>query len=219
MVLVSPSSDGGEVAADGTKKKKITTHLEKSDGRRLVEYLVVVSSLERKSLSEGGGDGKGESPPEPDEQYRLSTEIDDDDIELVDHDGFKPVVTARYPQYDHEDNPFDANVSYFCHISGAIQLKKQPFMPKVRYEFDLFIECPRAGLCTTVLWKKFSGVTPFLTKVYSRVSRTCAETFISWDSFLMYHGVSIHFYYLYCPIRFITLSQLEVQGRRCTAPV
>ena len=155
MVLVSPSSDGGEVAADGTKKKKITTHLEKSDGRRLVEYLVVVSSLERKSLSEGIGDGKGESPPEHDEQYRLSTEIDDDDIELVDHDGFKPVVTARYPQYDHEDNPFDANVSYFCHISGAIQLKKQPFMPKVRYEFHLFIEWPRSGLCTTVLEEIF----------------------------------------------------------------
>ena len=47
------------------------------------------------------------------------------------HAGFNPVITARYPQYDHEDNPFDANVSYFCHTSGSIELKKEPFMPKV----------------------------------------------------------------------------------------
>lgn len=128
MVLVSPgSADSGEVAPDGTKKKKLTNHLEKSDGRRLVEYLVVVSSVERQSLSE-----EEKKSPGDDEQYRLGMEIDDDDIEIVDHEGFKPVVTARYPQYDHEDNPFDANVSYFCHISGAIQLKKNAFMPKVR---------------------------------------------------------------------------------------
>ena len=30
-----------------------------------------------------------------------------------------------------EDNPFDENVSYFCHTSGSIELKKEPFMPKV----------------------------------------------------------------------------------------
>jgi len=136
MVLVSPSSDSGEVIPDGTKKKKLTNHLEKSDGRRLVEYLVVVSSLERKSLASrdsGSGDKKNQSQPADDEQYRLLTEIDDENIEFVDHDGFKPVVTARYPLYDHEDNSFDANVSYFCHISGAIQLKKGPHLPKIHY--------------------------------------------------------------------------------------
>jgi len=136
MVLVSPSSDGGEVTADGTKKKKLTNHLEKSDGRRLVEYLVVVSSSVRKcskNKDSADGDEKNKKTTADDEQYRLSTEIDDDDIELVDHEGFKPIVTARYPQYDHEDNPFDANVSYFCHISGAIQLKKKPHMPKIHY--------------------------------------------------------------------------------------
>lgn len=127
MVLVSPTSEGGEVAADGTKKKKLT--MEKSDGRRLVEYLVVVSSSERGKE----GSTSGASAPIDDEQYRLSTEFDDENIELVDHEGFKPVVTARYPLYDHEDNPFDANVSYFCHISGAIQLKQDPYMPKIHY--------------------------------------------------------------------------------------
>jgi len=127
MVLVTPSSDGGEVAADGTKKKKLT-NFEKSDGRRLVEYLVVVSSLAREAPSDND-----KKSPANDDQYRLSTVIDDDDIDLADHEGFKPVVTARYPTYDHEDNPFDANVSYFCHISGAIQLKKKPYMPKIHY--------------------------------------------------------------------------------------
>ena len=135
MALVSPSSGGGEATAEGTKKKKLTNHLEKSDGRRLVEYLVVVSSLERKTPN-GNGDEKNKNSPPDDEQYRLSTEIDDDDIEIVDHEGFKPIVTARYPPYDHEDNPFDANTSYFCHISGAIQLKTTPFMPKVRNECE-----------------------------------------------------------------------------------
>ena len=133
MVLVSPSPDDGEI---GKKKKKLTNHLEKSDGRRLVEYLVVVSSLRREAPCDksDGDDKKSDSVPPDDEQYRISTEIDDDNIEIVE-DGFKPVVTSRYPQYDHEDNPFDSNVSYFCHISGAIQLKKQPYLPKVCKKF------------------------------------------------------------------------------------
>ena len=122
MVLVSPSADGGEVASEGTKKKKLTGHVEKSDGRRLVEYLVVVSSLTRETP--GGGDGddnkdkvdttqsSSDKVNNQDEQWKLSTSLDDDEIEIV-HAGFKPVITARYPQYDHEDNPFEENVSYF----------------------------------------------------------------------------------------------------------
>mmetsp|Transcript_20122 Transcript_20122/g.47221 ORF Transcript_20122/g.47221 Transcript_20122/m.47221 type:complete len:1185 (-) Transcript_20122:1521-5075(-) len=155
MVLVSPSSDGGDVTADGTKKKKLTNHLEKSDGRRLVEYLVVVSSL-RRAAPKDNADNHGNVE---DEQYMLSTEIDDDSIEIADHEGFKPVVTGRYPQYDHEDNPFDPNVSLFCHISGAIQLKKKPFMPKIHY----FVQTGGTGkkmygTCLT-LWEptKISG--------------------------------------------------------------
>lgn len=125
MVLVTPSPDGGEVNPDGTKKKKLTS-LEKSDGRRLVEYLVVCSSLPRDPPAEGeekqaAGEGG---------EWNLSTSFDDDDIEVL--HGFKPVITARYPLYDHEDNPLHENVTFFCHPSGAIQLKKEEFMPKVR---------------------------------------------------------------------------------------
>ena len=118
MVLVKAAPDQG---GDGTKKKKLG-HLEKSDGRRLVEYMIVVSSLTRETQCDDGNE----------EQFKLSTTYDDDDIEIVGHTWFKPVITARYPLYDHEDNPFDENVSYFCHTSGSILLKKEPHMPKVR---------------------------------------------------------------------------------------
>jgi len=119
MVLVKAAPDQG---GDGTKKKKLG-HLEKSDGRRLVEYMIVVSSLTRETQCDDGNE----------EQFKLSTTYDDDDIEIVGHTGFKPVITARYPLYDHEDNPFDENVSYFCHTSGSILLKKEPHMPKIHY--------------------------------------------------------------------------------------
>jgi hypothetical protein len=127
MVLVTPSPDGGEVNSDGTKKKKLTT-LEKSDGRRLVEYLVVCSSLPRDPPKEG------EDPRKEGGEWNLSTSFDDDDIEVL--HGFKPVITARYPLYDHEDNPLHENVTFFCHPSGAIQLKKEEFMPKVRTRIE-----------------------------------------------------------------------------------
>ena len=107
---------------DGTKKKKLTS-LEKGDGRRLVEYLVVVSSLPRKP-EEGVPERKGG------EEWSLSTSFDDEDV-VVEH-GFKPVITARYPLNDHEDNPLHENVTFFCHPSGAIHLKKESHMPKVR---------------------------------------------------------------------------------------
>jgi hypothetical protein len=119
MVLVTPSPDGGEVTPEGTKKKKLTS-LEKGDGRRLVEYLVVVSSIPRKPE---GAEEKGQ-------EWNLSTSFDDDDIEVL--HGFKPQITARYPLHDHEDNPLHDNVTFFCHPSGSIHLKKEKHMPKVR---------------------------------------------------------------------------------------
>lgn len=118
MVLVTPSPDGGEIAPDGTKKKKLTS-LEKSDGRRLVEYLVVVSSIPRE-----------EDENETGQEMNLSTSFDDEEVEVL--RGFKPQITARYPLFDHEDNPLHENVTFFCHPSGTIQLKKESYMPKVR---------------------------------------------------------------------------------------
>lgn len=122
MVLVTPSPDGGEIAPDGTKKKKLTS-LEKSDGRRLVEYLVVVSSIPR-----------DEDENEAGQEMNLSTSFDDEEVEVL--RGFKPQITARYPLFDHEDNPLHENVTFFCHPSGTIQLKKESYMPKVSIDFS-----------------------------------------------------------------------------------
>jgi len=126
MVLVTPSPDGGEVTPDGTKKKKLTP-LEKVDGRRLVEYLVVVSSIPNKRADEGSND---EEKKQGDE-WNLSASFDDEDV-VVQYD-FKPKITARYPIGDHEDNPLHENVTFFCHPSGSIHLKKENHMPKVHY--------------------------------------------------------------------------------------
>jgi hypothetical protein len=124
MVLVTPSPDGGEVTPDGTKKKKLTT-IEKSDGRRLVEYLVVVSSIPRPA--EEGSNTNGQ-------ELNLSTSFDDESVEILHI--FKPEITARYPLHDHEDNPLHENVTLFCHPSGSIHLKKETHMPKVRLTLD-----------------------------------------------------------------------------------
>ena len=119
MELPASTSKDGEVSADGTKKKKLTT-FEKGDGRRLVEYLVVVSSVQT----------------DPDEvldaqaqELKLNTSFDDDDVEVLNE--FKPQITARFPFQDHEDNPLVENISLFCHPSGSINLKQQDPMPKV----------------------------------------------------------------------------------------
>src|SRR5687768_15506346 len=120
MVLMTPNPDGGETTPDGTKKKKLTA-LGKGDGRRLVEYLVVVSSVLRKPDESG--------PGKRTEEWNLSTSFDDE--EVVVQCGFKPKITARYPLHDHEDNPLHENVTFFCHPSGAIQLKKENHMAKV----------------------------------------------------------------------------------------
>ncbi len=122
MVLVTASTDAGEATPDGTKKKKLG--LEKSDGRRLVEYLVVVSSMP-KEAEEGAAD-KGK------EEWDLSTSFDDDDVEVL--HAFNPQITARYPLEDHDDNPLHENVTFFCHPSGSIHLKKESHMPKVRLD-------------------------------------------------------------------------------------
>ena len=140
MVLVTPSPDGGEVTPDGTKKKKLTT-IEKSDGRRLVEYLVVVSSVPRPS-EEVNPNGQ---------EMNLSTSFDDENVEFI--HGFKPEITARYPLYDHEDNPLHENVTFFCHPSGSIHLKAESHMPKVRKHLVIPL-----GFCYQTFWMLYGSL-------------------------------------------------------------
>lgn len=123
-MVQSQSPDGGEgavaVTSDGTKKKKLS-NLEKGDGRRLVEYLLVVSSIQMDPNEELDAHAQ---------ELKLDTNYDDEEVEVI-HE-FKPQITARYPLHDHQDNPLVDNISVFCHPSGAINLKKDPYMPKVR---------------------------------------------------------------------------------------
>lgn len=150
MAKVTPSADNGDVSPEGgTKKKKLTSMMEKSDGRRLVEYLVVVSSVPRIKQQGGGGvDGDGKPAAEGGEDWNLSTSFDDEDVEV--DQGFKPIITARYPLHDHEDNPLHEQVTFFCHPSGAIQLKKEPYMPKVSTQ-SKSMECAMRVLFSTAV--------------------------------------------------------------------
>ena len=130
MVIVTPSTDGDEVTPDGTKKTKLTS-LDASKGsdgqRRLVEYLVVVSSVPQNDDEDPTASEKKKK--KGGDEWHLTTSFDDEDI-VVQY-SFKPEITARYPLVDHSDNPLHENVTFFCHPSGAIHLKKEHHLPKV----------------------------------------------------------------------------------------
>jgi len=117
--------DGEEITPGGTKKTKTLTQIEKQadSGRRLVEYFVVVSSVERHD-DEDDEKKSGEFSGWNTESY------DDEKDEFAEYK-FRPTITARYPLTDHHDNPLHENVTLFCHPSGGIKLKTESFMPKV----------------------------------------------------------------------------------------
>jgi hypothetical protein len=99
--------------------------------RRLVEYFLIVSSIEQAASDEvkvahqRNGDISFQ-----DWKTESSYEQDEDDVFSAYQ--FKPTITARYPLHDHPDNPLHDNVTFFCHPSGGIQLRTEEYMPKVR---------------------------------------------------------------------------------------
>lgn len=111
-----------------TKKTKLSAIDKQSDsGRRLVEYFLVISSVERQDDDDqGSNDGVNVSF----DNWRTDSYDEDDESIFAQHK-FKPVVTARYPLTDHHDNPLHDNVTFFCHPSGGIQLRLEEYMPKV----------------------------------------------------------------------------------------
>jgi hypothetical protein len=109
------------------KTAKLQIENQADSGRRLVEYFVVVSSIER---SEDDDNKKGTDVSLSDWKTESATYEDED---LFAEFRFRPSITARYPLVDHPDNPLHENVTFFCHPSGGIQLRTQPFMPKVRH--------------------------------------------------------------------------------------
>lgn len=118
MVLVTPAPlEAADPSSPHEKKKsKLTTTADAA--RRLVEYCIVVSSVPRNKDAHNG-------------ELTLDASQDwgDDDVVYDDYD-FHPVITARYPLEDHEENPLHESTTFFCHPAG-IQLRAEPSMPKV----------------------------------------------------------------------------------------
>jgi hypothetical protein len=122
--------------------------------RRLVEYFVIVSSIEQQSSaiktnsnSGNNSSSTGSSPSKKQQQQQQqqgngdisfsdwkteSSYCDEQDEDVFAQYQFKPTITARYPLHDHPDNPLHDNVIFFCHPSGSIQLRMEEYMPKVR---------------------------------------------------------------------------------------
>ena len=106
-----------------SKKKKVRKRASKHGERRLVEYFAVVTSkpaVERDSQADSAAAGEGDND-------------DGGEVEFVDDYDFQPVITARYPLTDHEDNPLQDSMTAFCHPDGNIRLLTEKCMPKVGY--------------------------------------------------------------------------------------
>ncbi len=120
---------------EGAEELKKTTKLSQMQselGRRLVEYFVIVSSIERKP------DAKIDKNNSNDLSFSdWRTESTEDEFASVQ---FRPTVTARYPLFDHHDNPLHENLTFFCHPSGSIQVEKEEKMPKVRMFCRIFLK-------------------------------------------------------------------------------
>jgi hypothetical protein len=122
--------------------------------RRLVEYFVIISTVEKTTTSNSSsgiqksssnGDisfsdwrteptGTASSSANSDKNYDAASYEKNGNHTL--HDlyssvPFQPMITARYPLHDHSDNPLHDNVIFFCHPSGSIHLRTEPYMPKV----------------------------------------------------------------------------------------
>jgi uDENN domain len=112
------------------KSRTITIDKQADIGRRLVEYFVVVSSLERKPDDEAKKKKQHESQ-DPNLAWKTES-ISQEDIDEFSEYCFRPTITARYPMHDHSDNPLHDNVTFFCHPTGTIHLRTEDYMPKVR---------------------------------------------------------------------------------------
>lgn len=121
------SSDAVDGSDSGTKSSLKNAQI--AADRRLIEYFVIVSSVE---LVEGADEPTSQAKSDGDLSFQeWKTEFEEETPIQ-----FRPTITARYPLVDHPDNPLHDNVIFFCHPSGKIRLRMQPYMPKVRALFE-----------------------------------------------------------------------------------
>ncbi len=108
--------------------------LSKAPGRRLVEYFVVVSSQPRKESAPVNLSPSVSFESEFENNHLPHNVTLEEHEDIEDQLNFEPVITARYPLDDHEDNALHQSVACFCHPSGVIKLKAKPCLPKVSAE-------------------------------------------------------------------------------------
>lgn len=122
--------ESSEITPGGTKKTaKLNIEKQSDSGRRLVEYFVVVSSVEWHDKD--SKDAKDASKDTSFSEWKTESSFEDEEEFAGYH--FRPAITARYPRCDHQDNPLHENVTFFCHPSGGIQIRTQEEMPKVSW--------------------------------------------------------------------------------------
>ena len=109
---------------DSTDGAKASSKSSQIADRRLVEYFVIVSSIEQSNTTKGE-----KKRSDMDFDWKTDSGYQQEDLNSY---LFKPTITARYPLHDHPDNPLHDNVTFFCHPSGKIQLRTEEYMPKVR---------------------------------------------------------------------------------------
>jgi pentatricopeptide repeat protein len=125
--------------------------------QRLVEYFVVISSKPRWQPTVDGNASKDDmhaSTRTVKHANRKAAEnIHMPENKSSDYDTFKPVITGRYPQEDHPDNPLNPMILQFCYPAGDVIMPTSKYeMPKIHH-FVLTQGCGRRiyATCLTVL--------------------------------------------------------------------
>ena len=127
-----------------------------SADRRLVEYFVIVSSVEQAHDPQKENQDAKHKQQKPIsggdisfQDWKTESSFDHDEEDAYAKYQFKPTITARYPLHDHPDNPLHDNVTFFCHPSGRIQLRTEAYMPKVSVVWC--VQCVWCALLLAVL--------------------------------------------------------------------
>mmetsp|Transcript_5650 Transcript_5650/g.11710 ORF Transcript_5650/g.11710 Transcript_5650/m.11710 type:complete len:1333 (-) Transcript_5650:55-4053(-) len=116
---------------------KTTNKLTNTDNpsHRLVEYFVIVSSVEKDARPDNRNDAAGatDDAEQGFGDWKTESYDEEDEKHIFREHKFRPQITARYPLHDHADNPLHSNVTFFCHPSGGIHLRTEEHLPKVHF--------------------------------------------------------------------------------------
>jgi hypothetical protein len=125
------------VAAVATEENIPT--IKESDGKDETASTTSTSSTVDETPEEGATDGVDTLKPSTGLAFNIpqdnhapgSKSIDDDTEDYL----LEPVITARYPAKDHEDQPLNPRLPQFCHPEGTelIQPTKEYKMPRIHF--------------------------------------------------------------------------------------